>query len=477
MKILFAASEATPFAKVGGIADVVGALPMALRRLGIDARIILPRYSHLTKEGGLTLLLHDVETLGGKRERCTVYQGTLPSSDAPVYFIDNPAHLGQGPIYNEHMQGDPFSDLSRFLFFSSAVASTVPLLGWRPDIVHCHDWHTALLPALLKRAGLDDIRTLLTIHNIAYQGVWNTKDVVSFLGLKPPIVLHPDAHGDFNALREGILSATMVNTVSPEYAKEIVTAEFGNGLEQTLAGRGGTLSGVLNGIDTDRFNPSTDRDIRVQFDASSIGRKAENKRALEEQCGFRSNPRSPIFGFVGRFADQKGIELILENSTLLKEADARVVLLGTGIPAIEDRVRRAAAAAPRHLFARIGFDSAFAQHVYAGSDAILVPSRFEPCGLVQMIGMRYGTVPVVRATGGLKDTVPDVDADPARGLGFAFNAFDAKSLWNAMRRTIRAYQDAARWRTIATRCMAQDFSWSRSAREYIGLYERCLHTT
>ncbi len=474
MKILFVASEATPLAKVGGVADVVGALPIALRRLGHDVRIVLPKYAHLSDIRGLVPILHDIEARKSSHERCNVFRGTLPSSDVMVYLIDNMAYLGQGPIYNEHLEADPFSDISRFLFFSSAVASTIPLLGWKPDIIHCHDWHTAVLPALLKRTAFSEVRTLLTIHNIAYQGVWNMREVQAFLGQGPAITFHPDGNGDFNALREGVLAASMVNTVSPEYAREIVTPEYGNGLEQALKDRGDSLSGILNGIDVARFDPLTDRAIRVQYDASSIGRKTENKLALEESCGFPSEPRTPIFGFVGRLADQKGIELILENCTLFTKAGARIVFLGTGIPSIEDRLKRAIAKAPRNFFARIGFDSAFAQQIYAGCDAVLVPSRFEPCGLVQMIAMRYGTVPVVRSTGGLKDTVPDVDADPTRGLGFAFDAFDPKSLWGAVQRAIRAYRDTERWQSIAVQCMMQDFSWNKSANEYVSLYEQCL---
>lgn len=477
MKILFVASEATPLAKVGGIADVVGALPVALSRLGLDVRIVLPKYANLSGAGGMEPILHDVEVQGSTLERCNIYRGSLPSSNVAVYFIDNLRYLGQGPIYNEHAEGDPFSDISRFLFFSSAVASTIPLLGWKPDVIHCHDWHTSVLPALLRQTASNDIRTLLTIHNIAYQGVWNMQEALSFLGQdpsRPSVAFHPDKNGNFNALLEGVLAATMVNTVSPKYAKEIMTPEYGNGLEQVLKKRSDTLSGILNGIDVARFDPFVDRAIRVKYDASSIDRKAENKLALEELCGFPSDSRTPIFGFVGRLADQKGIELVLENSTLFTKAGARVVFLGTGIPAIEDRVRKAVARAPHNFFAHIGFDSTFAQQIYAGCDAVLVPSRFEPCGLVQMIAMRYGTIPVVRSTGGLKDTVPDVDADPRRGLGFTFDSFDPKSFWSTVQRAINAYQNAEQWRTIAVRCMMQDFSWNKSAADYASLYEQCL---
>ncbi|MFH0829488.1 MAG: glycogen/starch synthase [Candidatus Kerfeldbacteria bacterium] len=478
MKVLFVASEVAPYAKIGGVADVIGALPIELKNLGIDVGIIIPRYEKLTETPALEVLLHDVEVHVSKTERCTVYRGTLPHSDIPVYFIENIQHLSRGPIYNEHGDVNPFSEMTRFLFFSAAVTSALPLLGWKPHVIHCHDWHTAVVPALLKASGNHDASTLLTIHNIAHQGVWNAHDVAAFLGTMDEngsLTKHRDRHGDFNALQQGILAATMINTVSPGYAKEILTPEFGEELDTTLAERKDRISGILNGIDEKFFDPETDPALRVQYNARHIEKKIENKLALEEQCGFSTDRGNPVFGFIGRLADQKGIELILDNCKAFARAKARVVLLGTGLPDIEQRIRSIVKKYPETFYARIGFDGEFAQHIYAGSDCILVPSKFEPCGLVQLIAMRYGTPTVVRATGGLKDSVIDV-SDHKRGLGFVFDDFSPKALWSAVERAISLYRKPDEWRALMVRCMKQNFSWERSAREYLSLYERCLTT-
>ena len=478
MKILFVASEVAPYAKIGGIADVIGALPIALKNLGIDVGVIVPRYERLTETPTLEVLLHDVEVRVGKTERCTVYRGTLPHSDIPVYFIENIRHLSRGPIYNEHGTGDPFSEMTKFLFFSAAVTSALPLLGWKPHVIHCHDWHTAVVPALLRAMGRQDARTLLTIHNIAHQGVWNAHDVTAFLGPMDGggyLTKHLDGHGDFNALQQGILAATMINTVSPGYAKEILTPEFGEGLDTVLTERKDRTSGILNGIDEEFFNPETDPALRVQYNVHSIEKKIENKLALEEQCGLSTDRRVPVFGFIGRLADQKGIELILKNCEAFARARARVVLLGAGLSDIEHRIRSIVKRYPDTFYAKIGFDSEFAQHIYAGCDFILVPSKFEPCGLVQMIAMRYGTPAIVRATGGLKDSVIDV-SDHDRGLGFVFNDFSPEALWSVVERAISLYRKPDEWRNLMVRCMNQNFTWERSAREYLSLYERCLTT-
>lgn len=476
MKVLFVSSEAAPFAKVGGIADVVGALPRALQGLGIDVRVVIPRYSTITPGGGAHVLLRDVAVrANGAAELCTVYETALPDSTIPVYLVENIKYLSRGPIYNEHGDEDPFTELSRFMFFDLSIAAMIPLLGWTPDIVHCHDWHTGLVPALLKIAGRNDINSVFTIHNIAHQGVWKAEDVFTFIGAAPTAVPEfkaRDPRGDFNLLQQGILGASYVNTVSPEYAREILTPEYGERLETVLKSRKGHLSGILNGIDTTRFNPATDTHLRVRYDTETIKMKLENKLALHEQCGFGADAAVPTYGFVGRLAEQKGVDLIAAITPLFAEENARLIILGTGIPQIEQQLAALAARYPDHLSVKIAFDDIFAQHIYAGADMLLVPSKFEPCGLVQMIAMRYGTPTIVRATGGLKDSVPDVDADPAHGLGFAFSAYTPKALTDAVRRSLASYRDPKRWQRLVHRCMAHDFSWDRSAHSYLALYER-----
>jgi len=477
MNVLFAASEVTPFAKAGGIADVVGALPIALQKLGCDVRLIIPRYESLTGSPRLEGVLRDVPVMvDGGEEYCEVFRTTLPDSTIPVYFIENRKYLSRGPIYNEHGQERPFAEMSRFLFFSAAVTAVIPKLGWMPQIVHCHDWHTGMIPTLLGRTGLNDTKTVMTIHNIAHQGVWNPHDIMGFLGIPETEERYHldarDARGNFNVLQQGIMNATIVNTVSPTYAKEILTPEFGEGLQNTLNAQQGKLAGILNGINTTRLDPATDQNITARYDRNSLDKKAENKRALQQQCGLKQDPAIPILGFVGRLAGQKGIDLILENCTLMAKAGIQLVLLGTGLPDIEKRVTAATERHPGNVFANLGFDNAFAQRIYAGSDLVLVPSSFEPCGLVQIIAMRYGTPAIVRATGGLKDTVPDADSDPVHGLGFSFDEFTGEALWEAIVRSMRWYKNPTQWRMLITHCMDQDFSWDSSAKKYHALYER-----
>jgi len=478
MNVLFAAAEVTPFAKAGGIADVIGALPVALKKLGVDVRIIIPRYETLVGSPKLEAVLHNVPVKVGGHERCTVYKTTLPDSTIPVYFIENEKYLSRGPIYNEHGQENPFAEMSRFLFFSAAIAAVIPKLGWMPNVVHCHDWHTGIIPTLLARAGLRDIRTVITIHNIAHQGVWNPHDILAFLGIPDTEggfhLDARDARGNFNVLQQGIMNATVVNTVSPTYAKEILTPEFGEGLQHTLNAQRSKLTGILNGINTTRLDPATDEYLVAHYDRDSLDEKVKNKLALQKQCGLEQDPATPVLGFVGRLAGQKGIDLILENCTLMAKTGMQLILLGTGLPDIERKIAATVKKHAERVYANLGFDNAFAQHVYAGSDLILVPSSFEPCGLVQMIAMRYGAPAIVRATGGLKDTVPDVDADPVHGLGFSFDEFTGQALWKAVLRSMKWYKSPTKWRMLTARCMDQDFSWGVSAKKYLALYERAI---
>lgn len=483
MNVLFASAEVAPFAKVGGLADVIGSLPIALRKFGVDVRVIMPRYEHLAGSPRLELRLQNVEVaVEHGVEFVRVFQARLPGTELPVYLIENDTYLSRGPIYHEREAAPLFSDLARFLFFSAAVVAVLPQLGWRPGVVHCHDWHTGLLPLLLARGPLHGMKTVFTIHNLAHQGAWNAADVFRFLGLHErdhPNLKARGPHGDLDLLQQGILGATLVNTVSPQYAQEVLTPEFGLGLEGAIRKRQRRLEfvGILNGIDTDAFNPATDRHIRVRYTRDSVERKAENKKALHERCGMPPDVTVPTFGFVQRLTEQKGIELLAAKSTMFVEAGARLVMLGSGQPHYERLVAELAAKHPKNVHVRLGFDASFAQHIYAGADLLLIPSKFEPCGIGQMIAMRYGTPPIVHATGGLKDTVPDVSEHPASGLGFAFGPFTSGAFWSAVLRSLTLYKNPKLWRELIDRCMAADFSWSRSARDYLTLYEQALATT
>ncbi len=479
MKVLFISAEVTPFAKVGGLADVVGALPISLQKLGVDVRIMMPKYEQLEATPKPELAVPSIEIPFGQTSGwIKVYRTRLPSSSVTVYFVENERYLSTGPIYDEHGTAGPFHDLERFAFFSRASIAVLPKLGWSPQIIHHHDWHTGLIPAWLLHDKKRAQRTLLTLHNLAHQGTWNAHDLLALTGLDQkhnPHLKTCDPRGDFNLLQQGILGATKLNTVSPQYAREVLSPEFGLGLESALAQRAKDFTGILNGIDTERFDPETDRDLRVRYSRTTIGRKAENKLALHEQCGFAPDVTAPTFAFIGRLADQKGIDLVIENAKLFVAAGARLVILGSGLPEYEQRLKTLAARYSNNIFCKIGFDAPLAQRLYAGADLMLMPSKFEPCGIVQMIGMRYGTPTVAHATGGLKDTITDVGQQPDRGLGFIFSHYRADEFWAAVERALKYFR-SDNWKALIDRCMTQDFSWDRSARSYLQLYEQIYNT-
>jgi len=476
MNVLFVSAEVTPFAKVGGLADVVGALPIALERIGVDVRILMPRYEHLTNLTPMTVAIDhvDVEVDGGI-ERVRVHRATLPNSRVTVYFLENQTYISQGPIYDERGTADPFIELKRFLFFSKAAVTVIAKLNWRPDVIHCHDWHTALIPSLSGIIrGTVGINTVLTIHNLAHQGVWNAADILKFLKLSEADHQNfrtRDRRGDFNLMQQGLLAASAVTTVSPTYAKEILTPEYGEGLDSDLKRKRPSVIGILNGIDTERFDPSNDPAIRIRYDVVAPGKKRENTLALHERCGLKPNAEVPTFAFIGRLAEQKGLDLILASQKLLLQNGARLIVLGTGMPEIERQLAELAKARPDQVYCKLGFDAKLAQQIYAGADMLLMPSKFEPCGLGQMVAMRYGTVPIVRSTGGLKDTVPDADADPKNGLGFNFTTYSTRAFQSAIRRARTAFADRTAWDALILRCMRQDLSWQRSAHAYLKLYE------
>ncbi|MBI5404886.1 MAG: glycogen synthase [Candidatus Kerfeldbacteria bacterium] len=476
MNILFISAEATPLAKAGGLADVVGALPLALRKLGVDVRIMMPRYEVLGGNPILETIIERVPVeVGGQIYDVRVHRGRLPDSDVDVYLLENETFLSHGPIYNEHGQTDPFFEMQRFLFFSKAALTVIPELNWTPDILHCHDWHTGIVPSLASiMRGTVGMQTVVTIHNLAHQGVWKATDVLGFLGFSEKdhdrFALR-DRRGDFNLLQQAIRSASVVNTVSPTYATEILTPEYGEGLEEELRSKQPPVKGILNGIDTTHFDPATDHRIRVQYDRTSIERKRENTLALHELCGFTPSLERMTFGFIGRLTEQKGVDLILQAQDAILKNGSRLIVLGTGMPEIEQALGELAKRYPDQVYCKLGFDAAFAQQLYAGSDALLMPSKFEPCGLGQMVAMRYGTIPIVRATGGLADTVPDVTSDPTRGLGFSFSPYEAAALSAAIDRAREYFGRPADWTALIQRCMGQDLSWERSARAYLKLYE------
>ena len=468
MKILFVASECTPIAKVGGLGDVIGSLPKALKELGVDVRIFLPKYQIIDFRKHKFELF--AKTIVVRGEKINIYQGLLPESEVPVYLLGNKKYFSENGVYFEKSAFvGSLKEIERFLFFSQAILKIFPVIDWFPDIIHCHDWHTAIVPLLLKTESrkLKD-KTLLTIHNLANQGKWDGKDILDFLDLKGDEIEGlkiKDKDGSFNILQQGILNADLINTVSPTYAKEILTKEYGEGLEESLTKRKKELFGILNGIDYTFFNPEIDPNLKINYSQKDLERKIENKIHLQEILNLSKNPQIPLFGFIGRLTPQKGIDLIIKIIPELVKINCQLVVLGVGVSDYEKKLLELSQKYPRNISVQIKFDPILAQKIYAGADIFLMPSKFEPCGLGQMIAMRYGTIPIGRETGGLANTIEDGKT------GFLFKKYDAQSFSETINKIIRLYQDKNGWKKLMKKAMRKDFSWQKSAKEYSKLYQ------
>ncbi len=474
LKILFLTAEAAPFAKTGGLADVAGSLPKALARLGHDVRVVMPAFPPIEAAqhaGRLGVRPHPVTLrvpLGHAALPAGVLEATLPGSAVPVYFIAERNIFGERPwVYGY------WDDAYRYSFFSRAALDlAVAALGWRPDVVHAHDWHAAPAITWLATAGQTDSRyahlpTVFTIHNLMHQGnaPWGIFD---YLGLLTH-GLREERHGEVNFMARGIFHATMINTVSPTYAREIMTYEGGSGLDGLLRFRHFDVHGILNGLDYDQWNPAADRHLAAPFTADTIERRRENKRALQARAGLPQRDDLPLVAMITRLDWQKGLDItghVLHRLMNNDAGEAQAVILGSGAPHYEAMLRHLAGYHNQKMTAFLGYDVELAQLIYGGSDLFLMPSLFEPCGLGQMIAMRYGSVPVVRATGGLADTVRD-------GVtGFTFNNYSAEDFWHALRGALYIYRhDPESWRAVQLRGLAGDFSWDTSARAYQQLYE------
>ena len=489
IKVLFTAAELTPMAKVGGLGDVIGALPKSLKKLGLDVRIVLPKYGVIDeKKYGLEKVAENIPVpFAGEGGEINIYRAFLPMSEVPVYFIDSLKYLGQGGVYIEAdaSSGGSTKELHRFTFFARSIFEIFEPLSFRPDILHCHDWHVGVVPFLkkylaAKNPALEKIKTLLTIHNLAYQGNYNYQEVLESLGILPSEA-EKYAFTSFDGqsvryLEQAIKHADLLNTVSPNYAREILTPEYGCGLEKALEKRKADLSGILNGIDLERFNPEVDEEIYKKYSLDTIEDKKENKKHLQEISSLKTDPSAPILGLVGRLAEQKGIDLLAEILPSLAKEEAQLIILGTGEPKLEKIIQEAAKKYPEKISATLDFDAALAQKIYAGADMFLMPSRFEPCGLGQLIAMRYGTVPIVRATGGLADTVPEYNPQTKEGAGFSFHEFKAKDFLAAIERALKMYHNKNEWLKIVKNGMAGDYSWNKSSEEYLKLYQKLLNS-
>jgi len=473
MKILFVAAECAPFYKVGGLADVVGSLPQALQALGHDVRVIIPRYRPIDMQKyAVKRVDRFIDVPAGDVARTTeVVESNVTS--VPTYFVWDERFFGRDKVY-----GAP-DELMAYVFFSRAVIEFLRASDWAPDVLHAHDWHTG--PALMylatrgrREAPLKSIASLLTIHNLFFQGSGGNA-LFRFAGFKqtPPRIVG-EAPGSVNWLARGINYADAINTVSPTYAKQILTREFGEGLYELLDVRRDQLSGVLNGLDLHEWNPQTDPLLAERFMADSLKKRAANKRAVQDELKLKRQPRTLLIGMVSRLFEQKGLDILVEAASQLLQRDVQLAILGHG----DERYHAALQALVKQYPGRVGVDHDFneplARKIYGGSDVFLMPSHFEPCGLSQMIAMRYGAVPVVRATGGLADTVIDADRSAKHGTGFVFTAYTAKALVGAIDRALAAFADTNRWPAIQCRGMAADYSWNASAQQYVTLYRRAI---
>jgi len=469
--ILFCTSEAVPLIKTGGLADVSGALPPALRTLGLDCRILLPGYPRVLDMAEGLEPVCELHGLPG-HPAARLLEGRLPGSDTPLYVLDCPAaydRLG-GPYQDEHGH-DHADNAWRFALLSKAaarLASPDSPLAWRPDLVHCNDWQTGLTPAYMKFMGLN-VPSLMTVHNLAYQGIF-PPEVLSDLGLPPESfsINGVEYYGNLSFLKAGLFYAWQLSTVSPTYAQEIQQPELGMGLQGLLARRADQLTGILNGIDTQDWNPGADHHIPCAFRARAPGDKRLCKQALQARMGLEQRADAPLFGLIARMTHQKGLDLVLGVAEGIIHRGGQIILLGTGDKLIEQAVLATAQRHPGQAACFIGYDEALSHQIEAGADIFLMPSRFEPCGLNQMYSLRYGTVPIVHATGGLADTVED-------GVnGFVFHEPDSHALWMAVERALDLYADKAAWKRMLKAGMEQDFSWEHSAKTYAALYQRLL---
>lgn len=479
LRILVLSAEVAPFAKTGGLGDVAGALPKALASLGHDVRVVMPAYPAQERaardgEGGITNLPGAlVVPTGAGGLQTGVLRTVLPGCDVPVYLITERNLFDRPNIYG--YDDDPY----RFAFFSRAALELMASLGFRPDLVHAHDWHAAPAVMWLDTAGrrdrrFGDVATVFTIHNLAHQGR-SSRRAARYLGVDVPPILEESGWDEVNFMARGIFHATLVNTVSPTYAREIMTPEGGNGLDPLLRARHRDVYGILNGIDTDVWNPAIDKRLVSHFDATKPERRAANKLALQERLGLQRDERIPLVAMVTRLDAQKGMEITGHVIHLLMSGSAgqaQFVVLGTGAKMYEDAFAHLAGYHPRKMAAVLTFASDLAPQIYAGSDLFLMPSLFEPCGLGQLIAMRYGSVPVVRSTGGLADTVRD------GYTGFTFDEFTADAFWVALQRALLVYNtDETAWARLRHNGMTADFSWVGAARSYEQLYELAISRT
>ncbi len=487
MKIVLATSEAVPFAKTGGLADVCGALPVELARLGHQVTVIMPGYRSI-QAAGMSIESTGVQLsipIGRKSVTGRLLLSHLPGSDVPVYFVDQPDYYDRPDLYQSSGRDYP-DNCERFVFFSRAVLEAVRQLDLETDILHCNDWQTGLVPAYHKieyRAvpQLERAASLITVHNLAYQGTfWHWDMLLTGLDWKYFNWQQMEFFGQLNLMKTGLVFSDAINTVSPRYAEEIQSAPLGSGLEGVLQQKRNILSGIINGVDYSQWNPETDSHLPANYGPKNVREgKMQCKAALQQEFGLpRDNGGAPLIAFVGRLSEQKGIDLIVPViQEWVQSSNAQWVVLGTGDAKYQEQLLTLSQRHPMKVGAKFEFSERLAHLIEAGADMFMMPSRFEPCGLSQLYSLKYGTVPVVRATGGLADTVVNTtDETFAAGTatGFSFHDYSSFALSETLRRAVAAFGRPEDWTKLIANDMKQDWSWSRSAREYVTLYERTL---
>jgi starch synthase len=487
MKVLYVSSEVEPFAKTGGLADVAGSLPKELRKLGVDVRVILPKYGSIDEkiykitevlESEFEVSIGD-EKIKGKLKETSI---EVESKKIQVYLLENNFYYNRNGLYVDANTNSSFPDnAERFIFFSRGILEALKKINWKPDIIHCNDWQSGLIPIYLKTIYADyifynGIKTVLSIHNLAYQGIFN-KDTFVKTGL-PWDVFTIDGIEFFdrmNFMKAGIIFSDFITTVSSKYAEEICSSvEYGYGLEGVLANRKTELAGILNGVDYAAWSPLKDEHIPQKYSGRNLAKKSINKKVLLEKFGLPYRESIPVVGMISRLADQKGFDLIEAAADQLLKLDTQMIFLGEGEVQYRQFLERLQKQYPEKVGVHIGFNNELAHLIEAGSDMYLMPSRYEPCGLNQMFSLKYGAVPIVRATGGLDDSVEQYNPQTKTGTGFKFINYDKSNLVDAVSLAVKVYKNKSAWTQLMKNGMKQDFSWKESAKKYIDLYKNVL---
>lgn len=475
MRIVMAASECTPYSKTGGLADVVGSLPPALVKLGHQVSVFVPRYRQTRLENASPVIPSITVPFDDRYRFCSVLDGGLHNG-VQMYFIEYAPFFDRDGLYGTAI-GDYADNAERFALLCRVVLEATKFLG-RPDVLHCHDWQTALIPILLSTLYAEDplferVPCVFTIHNLGYQGLFQP-EILPLLMLPWDLftMSKMEFYGKVNFLKGAITSTDFITTVSRRYAQEIQTAEYGFGLEGVLRARSGTIAGILNGVNYLEWNPETDPHLASRYSPTDLGGKTRCKRDLLREFGLSEETQLPVLGIVSRFAGQKGFDLIQQVSDRLAHEELIVVALGTGDRDYEDMFRRLNKLYPQKFAVRIAFDNVLAHKIEAGSDMFLMPSKYEPAGLNQLYSLKYGTVPIVRATGGLDDTVEQWDPDTQKGTGFKFKEYSGEAMLETVQMALAVFRDRRQWQALMRNGMTQDYSWDSSARDYVRVYER-----